>query len=583
MTGRSGALGIIVEKDVPATMRDGVVMRANVFRPDASGRFPGLLIRTPYNKDGFDLDRYGQYVRAGYVVVIQDTRGRYASDGKHVPFTVEDTPDARDGYDSVEWLARQPYCNGKVGTMGASYMSWMQWKLASLRPPSLVAMCAYTVPLELTELDWPGGFRPGRRVKWWMTTIAPDMRRRQGLPEPHMPPDAVKIWDELEQGNWLGFLPWLDLPRYLPKGLAEYAEDWLKHPNRRAWRLAELYREIEVPNLDFSGWYDHGNSTLGHLAGMQRNARTEIARTQSKLVIGPWNHVGLGQRRLGGIDFGPLAEVDIHALIIRWFDYWIKGLDNGMDREPAVRYFVMGSAKWKSASTWPPEGMQEAVYYLSSKGDAGQVEGSGLLTEQQPGEEPCDVYIYDPRNPVPTLWSPQLFTAASDRRRLEYRQDILYYRTPPLRGDVEVVGHPEVVLYASSSAPDTDFFTRLVDEHPDGPALEVCYGMVRARHRHSLDREEFLTPGDVTEFRIRLGPTACRFLKGHRIRLEITSSDFPNHDRNHNTGRNDLANTELVAAEERVYHTVDYASRLIVRVEGATRERATLAESCNSL
>ncbi|MCK5381268.1 MAG: CocE/NonD family hydrolase, partial [Candidatus Latescibacteria bacterium] len=301
--------------------------------------------------------------------------------------------------------------------------------------------------------------------------------------------------------------------------------------------------------------------------GMQKNARTDVARKQTKLILGPWNHGGLGKRKIGEIDFGPQAELDLPDLIIRWFDHWLKGLDNGVDREPPVRYFVMGSAKWKRATRWPPDGMREAFYYLASEGCAAQVEGDGRLTTEPPEEASCDAYTYDPNDPVPTLWARALFTVPSDRRQLEYRQDMLYYRTPPLEEDVEVVGYPEVALYASSSAPDTDFFARLVDEAPDGPALEVCYGMVRATHRHSLDREEFLTPGEVTEFWIKLGATACRFLKGHRIRLEITSSDFPNHDRNHNTGRNDLADTELVAAQQKIYHSAQHPSRLVLRLE----------------
>jgi len=564
MAEESGVLGVIVEENVPVPMRDGVVLRANVFRPDGPGRFPGLLTRTPYGKAAGGMARY---VRAGYVVVTQDSRGRYASDGDYVPFTVEHTGDAEDGYDSVEWLAGQPYCNGKVGTLGASYNAWMQWMLAKLRPPHLVAMCAYSIPLELTEVDWPGAFRPGRRIRWWRTTIAPDLRRRAGLPGPHTPAEARRIWDEIEHGRWLGFMPWLDVVRYLPTGLAEYAEDWLRHPNRRAWRFEEVHREVGVPNLDFSGWYDHCNGTMAHVRGMRQNGRTEIARTQTKLVIGPWNHPGLGRRKIGEIDFGPQAELDLPDLIIRWFDHWLKGLDNGVDREPAVRYFVMGSAEWKTASTWPLEGLQEVSYHLSSTGRAHCVADSGLLTREPRGGEPCDGYVYDPNDPVPTLWTRELFTGPSDRRVLESREDILYYRTPPLEEDVEVVGYPEAILYASSSVPDTDFFARLVDEHPDGPALEVCYGMVRARHRHSLDREELLTPDEVTEFRIRLGATACRFLKGHRIRLEITSSDFPNFDRNHNTGRNDLADTELVPARQKVFHLEEYPSHLILNVD----------------
>ncbi|HUT75365.1 MAG TPA: CocE/NonD family hydrolase [Armatimonadota bacterium] len=566
MPDQTSSLGIIVEENVPVAMRDGVLLRANVFRPADGCPAPALLVRTPYGKGNSGFERY---VRAGYVVVWQDCRGRYASDGDFIPFTVEEAAEVegRDGYDTVEWLARQPYCNGKVGTMGTSYPAWTQWVLARQRPPHLVAMCARSIPQELTTFDGPGAFRPARRLHWWINNIAPDVRRRHGLPGPHTVDEALAIWNEVERGHWIYFLPWLDLPRYLPEGIAEYVDDWLRHPNRQAWRIGDAYRDIAVPNLDVSGWFDHCNGTMGHLAGMQQDARTEAARRGSRLIIGPWNHSGLGRRKLGDMDFGPPAAVDIDDLTIRWFDYWLKGLDNGIGRAPAVEYFVLGADQWKSADTWPPGGTRDATYFLSSGGDAGHPTGSGLLTPTPPADEASDRYLYDPRDPVPTLWSPELFSGAPDRRALEYRRDILYYRTPPLTEPVEVVGYPEVILHASSSAPDTDFFAALVDERPDGPALQVCSGIVCARHRHSLQRTDFLTPGEVTEFRIRLGPTACRFLAGHRIRLEITSSDFPNYDRNHNVGRNDLADAELVPAQQTVFHSRQDCSRLVLSTQ----------------
>ncbi|MCZ6634750.1 MAG: CocE/NonD family hydrolase [bacterium] len=561
----SGILGILTETNVDVPMRDGVLLRANVFRPDGPGQYPGLLLRTPYGKPAGGYDRF---VRSGYVVVTQDSRGRYASEGDYVPFTVENTGDAEDGYDSVEWLAQQPYCNGKVGTLGASYNAWMQWELARLRPPSLVAMCAYTIPLELTEVDYPGGFRPGRRIRWWMTTIAPDLRKRHGLRPPHTKEEANQIWNDIEHGRWLGFMPWLDVCKYLPPGLSEYAEDWLKHPNRRPWKFDQIHKEVEVPNLDFSGWYDHCNGTMAHLGLMQKNGRTKQARTGCKLILGPWNHGGLGSRKIGDIDFGPQAQLDLQLIMIRWFDHWLKNIDNSIDQDPPVRYFVMGSEKWKSADTWPPEHLQEQTFYFHSQGDADQLEGSGTLSQTAPEGDATDTYTYDPNDPMPTLWTPNLYTVPSNRRQTEYRTDVLYYRTEPLDEAVEIAGYPEVKLYASSSALDTDFFARLVDEHPDGgPAIELCYGLVRARHRHSLDSEDLLTPGEVTAFHIRLGATVCCFQKGHRIRLEITSSDFPNHDRNHNTGKNDLADTELIPARQEIYHSPKHPSHLILRTD----------------
>ncbi len=549
----SGALGIITETDVEMPMRDGVVLRGHVFRPDSPGQFPGLLMRTPYGKPAAGFERY---VRAGYVVVSQDTRGRYASDGEFTIFS-EETLDGQDGYDSIEWLADQPYCNGDVGTMGVSYNAWMQWQAARLRPPSLKAMCANSIPVELTEVDWPGAFRPGRRIRWWMTTIAPDLRKREGLPPPHAPAEASAIWEELEHGRWLGFMPWIDICKYFPKRLAEQAESWLREPNRRAWRFDEAHAEIDVPNLDFSGWYDHCGGTVGHLPGMQKNGRTALAREQTKLVIGPWNHVSLGARKVGEIDYGPQAAIDKDGMTIQWFDHWLKGIDSGIDREPAVRYFVMGAGEWRNADTWPPEEPDETTLYL--RGEAG-------LSSEAPGDEPPDEYDYDPNDPVPTLWNRALFAGASDRRQLDHRQDIINYRTDPLTEALEIAGCPEVVLHAASSAPDTDFFVRLVDEDPDGPALDVSYGMVRARHRNGYDVEELLTPGEACEFRIRMTPTAIRFAEGHRIRLEITSSNFPDFDRNHNTGANDLMDAELRVARQTLIHTSTQPSRIVLPI-----------------
>ena len=399
--------------------------------------------------------------------------------------------------------------------------------------------------------------------------MAPDLRRRQGLPGPHTPEEARKYWDEVEHGHWLGFMPWLDIVQFLPPGLAEYAEDWLRHPNRRPWHFDQIHQEVEVPNLDFSGWYDHCGGTMQHLALMQENGRTQVAREQTKLVIGPWNHPGLGQREICAIDFGAQAAVDLVDLKIRWFDYWLKGVDNGVGQEAPVRYFVLGSEVWKSAGTWPPAKVDEQIYYLVSQGDAAQVQGTGELRPQESVHGARDDYDYDPRDPVPTLWTRDLFSGPADRRVLEWRRDILYYRTPPLEEDLEVAGYPEAILFATSSAPDTDFFVRLVDEDPAGKALEVCYGMVRVRHRNSLDSEELMAPGELVELRVKLGATACNFRRGHRVRVELTSSDYPNHDRNHNTGRNDLEDVELAVARQTVFHGGDRASRLVLPVATA--------------
>jgi putative CocE/NonD family hydrolase len=574
----TGALGIVTETDVMVTMRDGTQLACTLFRPDAPGTYPGLLLRTPYRKPESGYERY---VRAGFAVVTQDSRGRYASEGDWVPFTVEDTGDAEDGFDSVEWLAQQPWCNGRIGTLGASYNAWMQWQLAKLKPPHLQAMCAYTIPRELTAVDWPGGFRPGRRIKWWLTSMAPDLRRRAGWPPPHTPEQARAMWDEgIEgEGHWIGTMPWIDVCRHLPPGLASYARDWLKHPSRRAWKMDEIHHMVDVPNLDFSGWYDHCNDSVHHLRLMQMNGGSQTARRQTRLVVGPWNHPGLGQRRCGDIDFGPQAQVDLPGLIIAWFDHWLKDLDNGVETEPPVRYFSMGEQRWRSASTWPPaEATQKALHLHSDGGAAlptesatGSATRSGGLLESVPDIDGQHDFLYDPVNPVPTLWGKEWFTSPADRRKLDHRNDILVYRSEPLEAAMDIAGAPQSTLFVSTTAADTDVFVRLVDEHPDeadagGAALEICYGMVRLRHRNGLDQDDLVPAGEIVEIVVELGPTACRFAVGHRIRVEVTSSDFPNHDRNHNTGGNDLAESVLIPATTTIHHGAKRASRILLPV-----------------
>jgi len=568
-------LGLVEQRDLPVTMRDGVVLRGDLFRPRTKTTLPALLWRTPYDKQRVidQYDRFNRYVQAGYAVFVQDTRGRYRSDGVYPTMTRENPADGPDGFDTVEWLAAQPFCNGTVGGMGTSYQAWMIWQYARLRPPHLKAISARTIPVENFEYDWPGAFRPGRRVHWWMATIAPDLRRREGLPPPHTWQEGARLW-ELEHGKWLYTVPWSELPKHMPKLLAQSVEEWFAQPSARPWRFDLAHHDVEVPNLDVTGWYDHCKATMGHLAGMQRHAASEVARTQTKLIIGPWNHVGLGQRTIGGVDFGPSAEVDLDGMIIRWFDHWLKGVDNGVDTEPPVRFFVLGEGRWATADTWPPTPDTTMSLFLGSDGDAHRPDGSGRLGLEAGDGSDADSYIYDPANPVPTLWGHDLFTVPADRGALDHRRDILRYRTPTLDADILVVGYPEVTLFAASTAPDTDFFAWLIDEEPDGRALDVCCGMVRARHRHGIDLEEPLVPGEMTEFRIRLDPTACRFEAGHRILLEITSSDFPSHDRNHNTGGNDLRESELMSASQTVYHSKQASSRLDLPIQERCKEGA---------
>ncbi len=536
-----------------------MVLRANVFRPDQGGPYPVLMMRTPYQKPSGGMDRY---VKAGYIVVTQDVRGRFASDGKWESFVRFETHDAEDGYDTVEWAAKLPGSNGKVGTFGASYNAFLQWRLAALRPPSLKAMAAFSIPARYTDLEGPGTVRPGRRLHWWVTSMSPDMRRRAGREGTQTKAEANKLWAAGESEKWLNFLPWLELPRSACEEETEAVQSWLKNPHTDPWKLDEGVPQIEVPNLNVIGWCDHCNGNMVLDQAIMSRASTPEARNGSRTIIGPWAHSK--RRKYGNIDFGPNAQPDLVALEIRWFDYWLKGKQNGMEQTSPWRIFVMGENQWRDESEWPLKREQQKILYVTSGGSANTPAGDGKLAEQKPAAPGTDEFAYDPNNPVPSLHGPGLQVCPTDQRPLAKRKDILVYQSAPLQERIEVTGNPVVELYASSSAPDTDFFVRLVDVAPDGMARDISLGMVRARYREGLDHPKLLEPGQVVKYSIRMNPTSNAFLPGHRIRLDVTSSDFPNYDRNHNTASDQNADAKLEVAKQVVHHGGVKTTRIIL-------------------
>ena len=301
-------------------------------------------------------------------------------------------------------------------------------------------------------------------------------------------------------------------------------------------------------------------------SGMQEHAASEATRANQRLIIGPWAHDTNNTGKWSEIDFGEAAEVPNTELQVNWFDYWLKGIDNGVMDAPPARLFLMGANEWKSAQEWPPKEAQEVSWYLGNGTGANTPNGDGVLTLETPDSPNPDRYSYDPRDPVMSVYGINTHDEPRDMRVLDHRRDILVYQTPTLEQAIDVVGYPTVTLRAASDAPDTDFIARLVDVHPDGFAQNLCYGIVRARFRGGLDSPELMTPGKQYEFVIPMLPTCNRFLPGHRIRLDVTSSDFPNFDRNHNTGGEDWAESELRVARQTVYHDRDHPSRLTLPV-----------------
>jgi len=297
---------------------------------------------------------------------------------------------------------------------------------------------------------------------------------------------------------------------------------------------------------------------------LMKTGGSVAAREESRMVIGPWSHFPPGGRKFGPIDFGPAADVDLVALDIRWFDHWLKGATNGIEQDASVKIFVMGDNAWRDEKEWPPRRAQSKALFLEGAGRANTPAGDGRLADVSTQQESSDVYSYDPRDLVPTLFAPGNFTCASDQRPLSKRADILVYQTEPLTNRIEVTGFPSVELYAASSAPDTDWFARLIDVSPDGLARDVCEGMVRARYREGVAHPQLLTPEKIVHYTIRLNPTSNAFLPGHRIRLDVTSSDFPNYDRNHNTAANQNADAKLAVASQTIYHGPSHPSKIIL-------------------
>lgn len=558
---------ILIEEDVSAPMRDGVILRADIYRPQNEGEWPLLLCRTPYHKRS---QRHVKDARAmanrGYMVVVQDVRGCNRSDGDYAWMMGDKYREAEDGYDTVEWAAELPGSTGKVGTIGLSYDAWLQWELARLRPPSLVAMVPVGIGPRLLDLNF-GIFETGRRLRWCYG-MAADFRRRAGLPTgPYSREEANELWNHMEREKWCWFLPFDELPmEEVFFGLADQLRTYLRHQNIEYWHFPAAHAEVDVPVLGITGWYDRLIGVIDHFSGMCENARSEHARQNQKLLIGPWGHTTDLARRVGVMDFGEDAALSYHDLLQRWFDHWLKGIDTGIMDEPPVRRFVMGANRWEEESSWPPPQTAYQDYYFHSDGAANSPMGDGTLSRTPPQEETVDAYRYDPRDPVMSLCALDMQDAPCDQRSLDHRRDVLVYTTEPLQQAVEVTGHVVVKLWASSSAPDTDFTAKLVDVHPDGFAVGLCYGIVRAQYRESYTDPSLITPGQVYEYTIALRATGNLFKAGHRIRVDISSSNFPFFDRNHNTGKPFHADAELVPATQTIFHTARYPSRVILPV-----------------
>ena len=573
---------VIVEYDVPAKMRDGVTLRANVYRPAGEGTWPVLLTRLPYGKDlpmGGSVIDPAQAARRGYVVIVQDTRGRFTSEGEWDPMRREPL----DGVDTIAWAAQLPYSNGSVGMFGASYFGFTQWSAAVNSPPALKAMVPYITwndPLN-GVLSRGGALELGTGASWQMTMgLDVLIRRCRGGPDPrnfgYALYSLVKDIDALgTQGYWS--LPLKEFAPLKRNDVAPAFFENIEHPMDRDYAdpliILGKHEGVKVPTLNVGGWYDiFLQDTIENFKIMREQGTTPEAR-QSKLIIGPWIHGG-ATNPVGEINFGFAStpalidlKIDFMSLQLRWFDQFLKGIDTGMLNEAPIKLFVMGANVWRDEQEWPLARAVETRYYLHSNGHANSSQGDGVLSTEMPHQESADRYDYDPANPVIThggalLMTPEFRGGPFNQSETESRNDVLVYSTPELEQDVEVTGPIMVHLWAISSAPDTDFVARLVDVYPDGFAQNLTDGIIRARYRNFAKGEQasLIEPGKAYEYKIDLWATSNLFKKGHRIRLDVTSSNFPRWDRNLNTGHELGVDSEGVVAHQQILHDAEHPS-----------------------
>ncbi|HKG13793.1 MAG TPA: CocE/NonD family hydrolase, partial [Pyrinomonadaceae bacterium] len=553
----------VTREGVRAKMRDGVELVADVYSPRAEGRFPVLLERTPYDRRG-EAGMARELAAHGYVVVLQDTRGRYDSGGEFYPFMYE----SRDGYDSVEWAAALEHSDGQVGMFGGSYVGATQMLAASARPPHLVAVFPYVTASEYYD-GWT--YQSGALMQWfvssWTSILAQDTLRR-------------KADETMRPKEWVNELPVEAYPVLkppAPSDLAPYFRDWLRHDRDdeywRRWKVSDHYGEMSVKGLHAGGWHDlFLKGSIKNYTGMRERGASAAVREGQRLIVGPWAHAPTSpEGRVGDVTFGKDAVLDMTGTALKWFDYALKGAQNEYAAAPPVSIFVMGENVWRAEREFPLARTRYTKYFLHSSRGAATASGDGALSTDAPGAERPDEFLYDPANPVPTIGGrlccgQALPPGPFDQRPNESRADVLVFSTTPLEKDTEVTGFVTAELYASTSAPDTDFTAMLVDVAPDGYARFLTDGVVRARYRDVSGRAEKVVPGRVYKFTIDLWATSNLFRAGHRIRLYVSSSNFPRFDRNLNTGVSASVSARMLKAEQAVYHDAARASSLVLPV-----------------
>lgn len=549
----SGNVRILFDRRVP--MRDGVTLSADVYLPakaEEGERHPVILTRTPYLKANTSiLDSAKYFCEHGYALVAMDVRGRGDSDGDFTPYV----HDGRDGYDAIEWCAEQAWSTGAVGTLGGSYLGRIQWLAAMEQPPHLKAMVVLVPPSD-PFVETPTGLPSPMHLCWLHYVSGHVLQPMEAV-------DWAVVYDHL---------PLLTMDERAGRHNAHWRRD-IEHPQLDEYWDRICYQtrfgRVNVPTLHISGWYDDEQiGTPMNFAGMVAQGATEEARKSQRLLMGPWGHAVNTTSKLGEVDFGSQAIIDLRGEELHWFDRWLKGKKDAAPEAP-VHLFVMGENVWRDEREWPLARTQWIPYYLRSAGDANSRFGGGSLSAAQPtGGEPQDSYRYDPARPVPFVSEPtsSQIGGPDDYAAIMRRDDVLVYVSEPLAEDTEVTGPVRMDLYAASSARDTDFMAMLLDIHPSGFAQRLCDGMVRARFRDGMDKPALIEPGAIYHYVIDCWNTSQVFKVGHRIALTLTSSAFPKYDRNLNTGAPLGQTAEMAVADQRIYHDAEHPSAVVLPI-----------------
>jgi uncharacterized protein len=564
----------IIERDVAVPMRDGVLLRADLLRPRGDGPFPVLVYRTPYGKE-FALKEYTTFrhaVERGYAVVVQDVRGRYASAGEFRPYENE----GHDGYDTIEWAARQPWSNGAVGTFGLSYPGAVQWLAAVENPPHLKAMVPAMTFSSAQNFFYAGGLWDMSWIEWIWDNIAPDIRAKENLPGPKTSNEAVAAWKQAGPKMYAE-LPLNQLEEL--RGIAPYYYDWLSHPYDDPWwdwcDLRNKYDRVHAAVLNFSGWYDDNYGPEGattNFAGLLK-ARPVSSDPEShfavlpetQLLIGPWVHGvdSTAKTKSGERALGAAATIDYDDVVLRWMDRYLRGKANGVEREKPVRYFVMGADEWRDADAWPPAAKRTSYYLRSGKTG----EGSGDLSVETPTDEKAFVsFLSDPAKAVVNSYS---VSGAHDYRELAKRSDVLTFDTAPLEHDTEVTGPIHAQVYLACDCRDADLWVRLLDVAPDGTAFNLMspgLDVMRASYRDVKKGRQLLEPGKVYEIRLDNLITSNVFRKGHRVRVQISGTFFPNFSRNLQTGELEASSAAIKKATISIYTDRERPSRIVLPI-----------------